>query len=486
MEVNRLNQRLNEYLEQNRDSIVKSLQEFLRIQSVGTVGAGQEVDDSRGEPFGPGVSKSLEYVVELSQNLDLKSENFSNYATHTEIGQGEEILGILTHADVVPAGADWTYPAFSGTIADDKIFGRGTLDDKGPTIATLYALKAVAEIAKEEGVDLTRRARLIVGGDEETAWRCMDHYFSLNEQPAFGFSPDAEFPVVNAEKGILTVKLKKQRDNETKQYLIELRSGERVNMVPDRAQAILKLPSTKQEILVREIARLQESHRATFSIERDNNHVKIMAKGVSAHAMAPEKGINAGAELLLLLSILATKPELSDIMAEPCQAEFIATKIGFDSTGKGLGIACSDEISGSLTVNLGLMDITRDQAELAINIRYPVTKDANELINSIKETVAPLGFEISEHRDQKPLYVPEDHELIKTLTEVYTEYTGKEATLLSIGGGTYSRVLRTGVAFGPLFPGQEELAHQKDEYIGIDHLLDITKLYAQTIWRFLV
>ena len=118
-----------------------------------------------------------------------------------------------------------------------------------------------------------------------------------------------------------------------------------------------------------------------------------------------------------------------------------------------------------------------------LNLRYPVTNDLDVTIRKLTEVVSPKGFSVQHLSDSKPHHVDENSELIQILKKVYEEQTGEKAELLAIGGGTYARSLKSGVAFGPLFPGREDIAHQKDEYIYIDDLLKATAIYAQAIYE---
>ena len=214
------------------DNIIKSTQEIIRIKSV-------EAEAKPNMPFGEGPYKALEKALELSKEMGFDTKNLEGYAGYAEFGEGEETVGVLVHLDVVPEGEGWTYPPYGGEIHDGKIFGRGTTDDKGPAIATLYAMKAL----KDSEIPLSRKIRIIFGTNEETGWGCMDYYFKHENPPTMAFTPDADFPVIHGEKGIIVFDLvQKINSNGCCGIIVrELKGGNAPNMVPDHAEAILEV-----------------------------------------------------------------------------------------------------------------------------------------------------------------------------------------------------------------------------------------------------
>lgn len=212
-----------------KEEVIKGIQGAVQIKSV-------QEPAKEGKPFGDGPAEALQYFLNLGKELGFEVKNFDNYAGTIEFGEGEETVGILGHVDVVPEGEGWTYPPYSATIADGKIFGRGTLDDKGPSMVCLYAMKAI----KDSGVKLSRKVRMIIGANEETGSLCMEHYFNTlkQPQPTLAFTPDSSFPVTFAEKGIVRVKLAntyKTLNN------ITIKGGNAYNSVPDRTEAVLPI-----------------------------------------------------------------------------------------------------------------------------------------------------------------------------------------------------------------------------------------------------
>ncbi len=462
------NRKMHELIDASFDEQVRETQGVLRIRSV--------LDESKisdEHPLGPDLSRSLEDFLARAKRLGFETKNVDNYAGYAEMGSGE-MIGVLAHLDVVPEGkeGDWKHPPYAGAIEDGKLYGRGSTDDKGPAIAALFAMKAL----HDSGIPLKKRFRLIVGLDEESGSRCMLHYNEVEEQPAFSFSPDASFPVVNAEKGILRATIAKKvkiGGAYGKPELTSLFGGDRFNVVPDEAVAILKNPP---ESLMGACGDLE--------VKEGRDTSTIMARGVSAHAMEPEKGKNAVQKLLACLKELALTPHDRELVSA------IYNLAGTGYAGEGLGIASSDEVSGPLTCNLAAVNLAASEdgafKEIfaKLDIRYPVTADADKLIGSLYEAIKSAGAEVSINTNKKPLYIPEVHPAVQILLDAYETITGDRPKPVSMGGGTYCRFMPNAVSAGPVFPGEVELAHQVDEYASLDSLRKSTHIYAEALARF--
>lgn len=453
-----------------KDDFIKDLQGLLQIKSV-LDEEGATVD----APLGKGIKEALQYMLNLGARDGFTSKNIDNLAGHLEMGDGEELLGILGHVDVVPEGDGWSVDPYSGIIKDGKIYARGSSDDKGPTIAAYYGMK----IVKELGIPLHKRVRLIIGTDEESDWRCVDHYFKKEEMPTMGFVPDADFPIIFAEKGIADFDIVQPLFSESSDGLLELlsfQSGRRYNMVPDLAEVHLNVFEKDAELVKRYNAFLKQSGLDGKATVKDHTVVLTLA-GVSAHGAEPQNGKNAG---ILLAQFLQT------IELDRQGKKFVDTVAQFFnySCGEVFGIAYQDDVSGHLTMNVGIMNYTKETGgRVGINMRYPVTFDMDQGKEKILTAVNEKGLQLEKFTDSKPAYVRKDDPLIRTLQKVYEEQTGDKAELLAIGGGTYARALDHGVAFGALFPGREDVMHQKDEYAIVDDLLRATAIYAQAIYE---
>jgi len=461
---------LDEKILTMKDEIVASVQAALRIKSVGE-------DEKNGLPFGEGVQKALEHCLKLSETLGFKTVNLDNMIGYAEYGSGGEMVAVLGHLDVVPEGGGWTYPPYAAEIHDGKIYGRGATDDKGPTIGALYALKAIKDLQ----LPLKRRVRIMFGLNEESGSKCVAHYVaSGGEIPVAGFTPDAEYPIINGEKGIVTCKYRRAFTSTGDMRLTSISGGIAVNVVPDYAEALLVVPESR----VKDIkAKAKNAERICAEIisaectESNESAIVIKASGVSAHGSTPEKGVNAVSILLEFLHGLNFSGELGDFF------DFTHNCIGLDVNGEKLGIYSEDKISGKFIFNLGIINGDDKEIFLEINMRYPVTHTFEEFIDIFKAKMNSGKMEEVYLKHKKSLYVPPETPFIKKLQKVYEEKTGDKADLISIGGGTYAKALDNVVAFGPIFRGQPMVEHKPDEYIKIDELIKNVQIMAAAIYE---
>jgi succinyl-diaminopimelate desuccinylase len=490
---------LDSWIEPKRDEIVDCLLRLLRIPSVGA-------DPVEGKPFGEEVDKALRFVTGEAERFGMKTKNVDGYAVHAEIGSGEEMAMTLTHVDIVPTGSGWTKDAL-GEVSDGYIYGRGAQDNKGPTVACLYALRAL----KESGVPLKRRVRHVVGGNEESGFRCVRHYFEVEEKPTYGFSPDAMFPLVYAEKGSMNISVAVKLGESVGicdaagsscdsgdcaessgpiAGLEDFAGGERANIVGDRASATLRVCKGCEDkvisLLESAIPKAREFAGGPgpleFEFEKGNGYVKIEAKGKAAHASVPEEGTNAISGLLYLLGSLGPHLVSSEGIAFAAQAAATG--------GEGLNIKCEDDVSGPLTCNLGIgrFDRTGDGPVLrcVYNIRFPVRASGEELRERALACPHPEGVEVDVMSVGKAHYSDPKSFLVKTLLRIYRDETGDNSPPMAIGGGTYAKVIPGGVAYGPVRPGVAETAHQADERIAVDELMFLVRIYARALYALAV
>ena len=456
-----------------KENIIKATQELIRVRSV-------ESSPEPGAPFGKEIRACLDRTLDMCDKVGLRTKNFDGFAGHAEYGEGDEIIGILVHLDVVPEGSGWSYAPYGGEIDNGKIYGRGTIDDKGPAVAAIYALKAVMD----SGVKFKRRVRIIIGCDEETGrWACMKHYFKHESEPICGFSPDADFPIINREMGIIIFNLEKEfKQNEASccngLRIKRIQGGSKVNVVPDYCECELEMKKDFTDRIKKTVEYMKDKQNAKLGLEMGSNECTIKSYGISAHGATPEKGVNAISQLVSCICKLPLcVSEGTDYI------NFLNGHIGMETDGKSFEVAMSDEVSGKLVFNLGTIDMDERKGSVGINIRYPVTKTGKNVYDIIRYKSSEAGIKVIEGAGKEPLYVPADNFMIKILQKVYEDVTGQKADLISIPGGTYARAIKNAVAFGPLFPGNEEIAHEKDEYIGIDDLMMCTKIYAEAIYE---
>lgn len=399
-----------------------------------------------GMPFGKGVYSCLCSALDILKAEGFSVKNGNGFYGYGEIGEGE-LFGILTHLDVVPVGKDWSVDPFGAEEINGKIYARGALDDKSPFIACLLAVKRLLQENKRP----TKRIRFILGCDEESGWKCMDAYKENEEMPALGISPDGDFPVINCEKGIVYHKISYPKPDNIA-YIV---AGERANMVPDEAEAKIKICDG--------IAELFSSADCKYVIE--DGWATVKTKGVSAHGSHPENGDNALIKLLKILS--------------PASAVCAELYAAFSSSdGKNINLNVSDEQSGNLTLNLGTARTENDVFTFELDVRHPVSYKkefvTETLTKKLKGTVEETFFHL-------PLYVSKEHPLVKTLLEAYNKVTGENAEPISIGGGTYARVLPLGVAFGPCFPNSKAGIHCADEYVDMEEFEKASEIYYEAL-----
>ncbi len=459
---------IDRLIKSSQEEIIQSVCELIRIKSV-------KSDKMQGKPFGDGVGQALEYMLEKSKSMGFETENASGYAGHADFGEGEEMLGVLVHLDVVPEGDDWDYPPFGGEVHQGKIYGRGAIDNKGPAVASLYAMK----VLKELGVEPKRKIRLIFGTDEESGWEDMEYYFRRYPKPELGYSPDASFPVIHGEKGIQIFRLLQDlKADEKPIQIICLEGGNAPNMVPDRCEVELAMAENIKQMLGNALDEFTKKTGYKLHLEPKGEHMVIKAKGVSAHGSRPQKGKNAISHLLLFL---AQCPGLNESFKQ--FATWFQEKIGLEVNGESIGCGFEDDVSGKLMFNVGVILATSTTLSMTINTRSPIGIKAEDVFDGIRKELIEdvMRLKIDEIID--PLYVPKDDELVQQLMKVYRDVTGDlESKPITIGGGTYARALPKGVAFGALFPGQDELAHQKNECIAIEDLIKMTIIYAKALY----
>lgn len=407
-------------------------------------------------PFGKNIDLALRKTLELCDYLGFRTfYDPLGYYGYAEIGDGEEMIGVLGHLDVVPAGKtdDWATPPFQATIKEGKMYGRGTQDDKGPILASLFGTKALMNL----GITFKKRIRFIFGTDEETLWRCMNRYCEIEEIPTMGFTPDSTFPLVYAEKGLLQFHL--EGKNETS---LRLKSGNAFNAVPDSAQFAGE-KKNELEAVLKELG---------FAYEKNEQEIVVIGKSV--HAQVPEKGVNAINRLLMALKRIGYSSKTID---------FINDLINEDPYALNIFGTCEDEASGKLKFNVGKIELNEDVERLAIDIRIPVTMDKNMIVNTLSQTAQQYKLEYKEFDYLKSIYLPKDSFLVKTLMNVYQEVTNDTVSEpISSGGATYARAMENCVAFGAVFPYQVKTEHQPDEHIELEEMFKAMLIFSKVIY----
>lgn len=447
-------------IEASMKPLAEDIAALCRINSV-------EAEAKPGMPFGEGVAQALDASLKLGEKFGFKTENFDNYVGHIEFGEGEEIVGILGHVDVVPAGDGWETDPWGGVITEDKIIGRGVLDDKGPLVTCLYAMK----ILKDLQVPLKRRVRVILGTNEETDWKCMHYY--LNEVkpqlPTMAFSPDAEFPLTYAEMGLLQYTLTRSISEN-----IEISGGSAFNSVPSSASIVLD--AALEETLRQAIAESEEAD--SYAVETAEGKLVLRAKGVGAHAAHLYDGKNAISLMMDLLGHLPLTGELKEVV------DFYNEHFGLCLYGEKMGVNCEDDDCGPLTLNIGKIYAENGKLTICCDSRIPVSFTIESIEEKVQAKIAGTGYEYEQVSTERPLYVSKDSELVKTLMGAYSKVTGDyESQPQSSGGATYSRAIDNCVAFGCLLPGQEDTMHQANEALELSRLRTCLEIMVEAIYQ---
>lgn len=413
-------------------------------------------EDPSGEtPFGKDIQEVLEKTLDICQGLGFRTHlDPEGYYGYAEFGQGEELLAVLCHLDVVPPGNPelWHSGPFEAVVKDGFIIGRGTQDDKGPSIAALYAMKALMDA----DVTFNKRVRFIFGVDEENLWRCLSKYNENEEKATMGFAPDATFPVTYAEKGLLQVKLHSKQAS-----AYTLKAGEAMNVVPEEA--------TYEGEWADQLAPYLEAAGTDFVQDGQ----KLTVKGKSVHSKNAPNGINAIVKLADALKEVDQSPALT----------FLSEAVQHDARGLAIFGELQDDVSGVLTCNAATLAIGADETVIGIDIRYPVTIEKDLIVNHLQAAADKYGLEYEEYDFLRALYVPLETPLVQTLMSVYQEKTGDMREAMVSGGATYARTMENCVAFGAQMPHAEATLHGPNERMALEDIYAAMDIYAEVIYR---
>ncbi|OQB23775.1 MAG: Beta-Ala-Xaa dipeptidase [Firmicutes bacterium ADurb.Bin182] len=442
-------------IEKRKDEIIRSLQENLKFKSV-------KEPSETGMPFGKPIDDALRHALSLADSMGFRTKNLDGYIGIAEWGKGEETLAIMCHLDVVPEGTGWDFPPYGGAIDNGRIYGRGTLDDKGPAISALYALYAV----KEAGVKTKRKIRVLLGCDEESGMECLKHYLKVEPMPEIAFSPDAEYPAVNSEKTIIHASFGRKFASK-----LSIDSGTRPNVVPGTAECTLPLDLS----LVKEkAAEFSKESGFQVAVKESDQGVNLAVTGKDAHASTPELGKNALQALFQLLKKLPLEGTDKEVAAG------LADCLKMDMHGESFGLDVQDE-SGRLTLNPGVIHWDENGVRLDLDIRCPISYEGEKVLEKLQNVFSAFGLQKLSGSISQGHYIPKDSELVSKLLDIYEKHTGKRLEPLAIGGGTYARKFKNAVAFGPELPGVEAPVHMPNEFISIEHLMFNTYIIADAI-----
>jgi succinyl-diaminopimelate desuccinylase len=458
-------------VDKRMDAAVADVQAWVRIPSV----------TAEGDPHRADKTALLRAVIARAKGLGLSARLLpGDQVAVVDLGHGDNALGILVHADVVPPGdaARWTHAPFSGDLVDDAIWGRGSLDDKGPLVASLYAMAAL----EDTGLPLTRPVRLIVGSSEENMdWRDLDAVRKAGLVPSEGWTADAAFPVIHAEKSYLDVSV--LFDGPPDPVLRAFGGGVAPNAVPESATATLAGdPKALAATLQAAIAAYDGGpNPATFNITSTADGVDITARGKAAHGARPQAGINAVTHLARLLFGARAKLGIDAGSAQGRTIAFIAERLGLETDGATLGLRHTAPAFEPSTVNLGLLVPTDTGLRAQLNVRVPPGLDIATQQARLADAAAAYQGRIKLVEGKEALWVDPAAPLVQTLLGIYRQFTGDTTAPLAIGGTTYAKAFPNFVAFGMGFPGESMLAHAENEKLAVADLRRGMSIYLAAL-----
>lgn len=422
-----------------------ALRRFVNINSIY-----DESTKTKDKPFGAGVDNALKFVAELGERYGFEVDRCDGYATELTIGEGDRLIGIYAHADVVPISGNWDHDPFDCIVKDGYFYGRGTSDDKGPLIAAFYAVKAL----KDNGLLRGYKVKIVVGGDEERGSSCLDHYFldMHKPYPDYGFTPDSDFPLIYGEKGIINfypvIKVNAP-------MIKSIKGGVVSNAVCDRTEVVL---NEDNKVFVKYL----DENKIKYELNGDT----IVFIGKSCHGSVPEFGINAG---LIALKALGDFYKINEF-------SLIGEKL--DADGKAFGGYYKTKLLGHTTYCVGLLEFKDNELKLVVNFRHPEgvePKDFAKKFDDFFHTTSTLS------EPSHPLLYDPESKLVQTLLNAYRKETGDMTAPLTTGGGTYAKHAKNTIAFGALFPNTESSMHEPNEKMPKGEFELASIIYARAI-----
>lgn len=439
-----------EFIEKNFDNMLSDLRTLVSFNSVNS-------DDAK--PFGQANRDVLDAALKIMETYGLDVHNLDYYCGYGEIGEGEKVIGLLAHLDIVPAGEGWDSNPFTLTIKDNYAYGRGVSDDKGAVIASLYALKYL----KETNYPLKKRVRLIVGCNEETGSQCIRHYVSKEGHIDFGFTPDGEFPGIFAEKGMISGRIKNVSSN-----FIRIDGGEANNIVCKKVVCEVPVDSYSES----ELSSFFKEHNIQYDILKSDRSIQITVYGKAAHASMPDYGVNAINYLMEGLYYAHFQDEL---------VSYFHDKFALTNHGELLKLDELDDEYTNTSINIGVIHKVDNDIYANIDLRFPVTRSVAEVMPYLKNLdLGNNSFEVLS--PVEPLFFDTNSPFIKALKKAYEDVTGDtKSEMLAIGGGTYAKAINNCIAFGCEFLGEDNHIHDANEKLNLDNFKKQVLVYIEAI-----
>ena len=413
-----------------------------------------------GKPFGEGPAAALAEALSIAERMGFRTKNLDNYCGYAEIGEGDDIIGLVAHLDVVPEGDGWKSDPFTMIREGDVVYGRGVSDDKGGAIASLYTLQMIREL----GVPLNKRIRVLMGCNEESGSACMAHYNEVEEPITIGFTPDGSFPGIYGEKGMISMSCFSKNTK-----ILSMEGGFVTNAVCHHCVTKVPADAVDEDKLKDALAK---TPLVDFSVTREGDAYVIDAQGVAAHASTPLLGVNAASFTMQALKEAGMEDDFVDYYNE---------HIGTTCDGEGYNLKIKDDY-GDLTLNNGIVRMTDGAIECTIDIRVPVTYKEEQLRELVKDRLEDEKGKTVVNSIGKPLFFPKDSPMVKALQDAYVKVTGdSDSPLLVIGGGTYAKSIPGIIAFGCEFPGVDNHIHDANERLEVRELLLQVEIYTEAV-----
>jgi succinyl-diaminopimelate desuccinylase len=447
-----------DWLKRHEDELLADTRRLLQFPSI-------EEPALPDAPFGKANRDALDFMLDLGREWGMTTKDLEGYAGFAEAGQGKGMVMTLGHLDVVPVSPGWRHDPFGAEVDGGYLYSRGAVDDKGPTMAAFYAVRALNEVC----ASLPVRLRAVFGCNEESGFKCVERYVKTEEAPTFGVAPDSGWPLYHAEKGIANLVVAAPRPK-GEMELLELAGGQRPNIVIDTCTARVRVaPTARDEVASKAAEKWDRNLEASW----EGEELVVTARGKAAHGSTPYMGDSAAIRALRFLH------EVSPLS---CLEEYKALFQVPMTQGEGVGIEGADEVSGALSCNLGVVSIQGDEAMFLLNVRYPVTWKGAELRARCERKLAEQGMRLESFEDSPSLYFPLDHPMVQIVTDVYERETGERKAPGVMGGGTYARAVPNTVSIGTGWLGDGP-AHENDERLKVEHLFKMSRIYCHIFAR---
>lgn len=424
-------------------SLIESIQEIIKIN---TEFDPETVSDNT--PYGTKVIEGLRFMENKAKQDGFKTKNIDDIVLVIEKGSGSKRIDVVCHIDVVKAEGEWTYPPYAAELVENRIYGRGTQDMKTQIILIYEALKQITDVPD----DVT--LRLVIGTDEERTMDDMRLYVQKEGLPTFAFTPDSKFPICLGEKGALNYRITKDIETD----IINLKAGDLSNVV---------CPEVVFTTSNAEIVKPYKNHEKCV-VEENDGVYSVTVKGKASHTSSPMSGDNA------ILTFLTIHPEKWVDSLRDSVTDYLGGQLGFESFYEPMGFM-------SLCLNVLRVEDNKVMGEIDIRYPNPLTKDEieNKLIHALN------GYNVDRYFYEDVIETKLDNPYVQAMLKCYKDmFPFDNSEPFYSGGITYSKVFDGKcVAYGPSLPFslQPSLAHQIDEYVLTDHLVELVHLYRNAI-----